>query len=73
MIEFSLPDMSCDHCVKHITQTIQTIDPNASIAVQLTLKRVSIDSKQDAALFAQALNEEGYPVASEPSEPEEKS
>ena len=61
MIEFKIDAMSCGHCVKSITQTVQTLDPQATVATDLESKKVSIDSQLDTASLKAALTEAGYP------------
>jgi len=61
MIEFTLPAMSCGHCVQAITRALQAIDPLAQIRVELDSRHVSVESARDAAEFARALDEAGYP------------
>ncbi len=63
MIEFEVKDMSCGHCVGVVTQTVQRIDPDAKVEVDLGSKKVTIKSDQDRAAFAAALTEAGYPPA----------
>lgn len=63
MIEFVLPNLSCGHCVRAVTQAAQGVDPQARVAVELEGRRVRIDSLQPDARFRQALAEAGYPVA----------
>lgn len=48
-------NMSCQHCVKTITNAINQIDPNAKVTVDLAKREVDIDSKmisQEAAIAA---------------------
>ncbi len=63
LIEFTLPDMSCGHCVRTVTQAVQQIDASARLDIDLPARRVRIDSPQPAETFAAALTEEGYPPA----------
>lgn len=60
---FTLPNLSCNHCVASVTRAIRAIDPDASIDVDLPAKRVSIDSDCDTPTLAHALDEAGYPPA----------
>jgi len=60
MIEFNLPAMTCGHCVKTVTRTVQQIDPAATVEIDLASKRVRIGSAKAAAPFGAALAEEGY-------------
>ena len=63
MIELTLPDMTCGHCVRTVTQTVQKLDPAARVEIDLPAQRVRIDSSVDAQAIAKALGEEGYPSA----------
>jgi copper chaperone len=63
MLEFNLPDMSCGHCVKSVTQAVQQVDPQARVTVDLGQKKASVDSAQDRQPFVAALTEAGYPPA----------
>ncbi len=63
MIELTLPDMTCNHCVKTVTETVQRIDPKATPQIDLAAHRVRIESAQPAEAFAKALAEEGYAPA----------
>jgi len=63
-IELTLPDMTCGHCVKTVTQTAQRLDPQARVAADLATHRVSIDSVGVAReAFEAALAAQGYPAA----------
>lgn len=63
MIELTLPTMTCGHCVKTVTQTVQRVDAAARIEIELPEHRVRIDSTMDADAFRKALEEEGYAAA----------
>ena len=63
MIEFTLPTMTCGHCVKTVTATVQRVDATAALQIDLPTHKVKIDSPLPAAAFAQALDEEGYTPA----------
>lgn len=62
-MEFEVPDMSCGHCVKAITQTLQQLDPVASISVDLSAKKVTVQTSQLREKVAAVLTEAGYPPA----------
>ena len=61
-MEFNIPDMSCGHCVGVITKTVQQLDVNAKISVDLPAKKVSVETAQDRQTVADALAEAGYPT-----------
>ena len=63
MIELTLPTMTCGHCVKVVTRTVQQVDPTATPQIDLETHRVRIESAQPAEAFARALAEEGYAPA----------
>ena len=63
MIEMTLPAMTCGHCVRSVTETVQRIDPQATLQIDLPSHLVQIDSAQPAEVFAAALAEEGYAPA----------
>lgn len=67
MIEFKLPDMSCGHCVKAVTATVQKIDLQARLEFDLPNRTVRIQTSAVEATspeaLAAALSAEGYPPA----------
>jgi copper chaperone len=62
MIELTLPAMSCSHCERAVTNAVKQVDAAAKVAVDLTTKRVRIDSALPAERFKTALAAEGYPA-----------
>jgi len=63
MIELTLPTMTCGHCVKTVTQTVQRVDAAARVEIELPEHRVRIESTKDVDAFRKALEEEGYAAA----------
>ena len=63
MIEMTLPTMTCGHCVRTVTQTVQKVDADAILQIDLPTHQVKIESSQPAAAFLAALKEEGYAPA----------
>jgi len=60
MIELRLPTMTCGHCVRTVTQTVQAIDAHAKVDIDLPAQRVRIDSQQPQQAFERALADQGY-------------
>lgn len=60
MIELTLPDMSCGHCVKTVTAVVQRVDAAAKLQIDLPTHQLRIESALPAADFERALSEEGY-------------
>ena len=63
MIELKLPTMTCGHCVRTVTETVQTVDANARLEIDLPAQRVRIESLLERQAFERALAEEGYAPA----------
>ena len=60
MIELTLPDMTCGHCVKTVTVVVQQVDASAQLQIDLPTHQVRIESLRPATDFERALAEEGY-------------
>lgn len=63
MIELTLPTMTCGHCVKVVTATVQKIDSAARLQIDLPTHKVQIDSPRPPEEFKAALAAEGYEAA----------
>jgi copper chaperone len=63
MIDLQLPDMTCGHCVKTVTATVQKLDPSAKVECDLPTHQVRIDTTLARERVVQALAIEGYPPA----------
>ncbi|HWT68277.1 MAG TPA: cation transporter [Pseudomonas sp.] len=59
---FNVEGMSCGHCVKAITQAVQSKDPAASVHVDLAAKEVGVESALTAEQVIAVISEEGYGV-----------
>ena len=62
MIELTVKDMTCNHCVGVVTKAVKSVDPNAAVNVDLPSKRVRVDSASGVDAIAKALVEAGYPA-----------
>jgi len=62
MIELSVNDMTCGHCVNAVTKALTALDPQASVDVDLAAKRVRVETRQSRATVAEALRLAGYPA-----------
>lgn len=63
MIELTLPDMTCGHCVRTITSTVQKLDAQARVQADLGRHQVQIETTAAPEQVRAALAEEGYPAA----------
>jgi copper chaperone len=59
---FSVAGMTCGHCVRAVTQAIETLDPSAKVAVDLATGTVTADSAAPRERLAAAIQAEGYEV-----------
>ena len=59
---FTVEGMTCGHCVKAVTQAVQSQDPTAEVKVDLTAKQVSVQSQLSREAIAGLIKEEGYSV-----------
>ncbi|ABA72407.1 MULTISPECIES: heavy-metal-associated domain-containing protein [Pseudomonas] len=59
---FTVEGMSCGHCVKAVTQAVQSKDPAASVRVDLAAKEVGVESALSAEQVIEAISEEGYAI-----------
>ena len=60
---FQVQGMSCGHCVGAVTQAVKSVDPQAEVKVDLASGTVEVQSQQDPAAIAKAIEEKGYRVA----------
>ena len=63
MINWTIPTLSCGHCVAAVTRTVQRVDPAAKVEIDLATKRVQIESARDPEAFRAPLADEGYAPA----------
>jgi copper chaperone len=61
MHSFTLPDMSCGHCVAAITAALKAADARAHIEIDLETKVAKVDSALPRETLSAVLNEAGYP------------
>lgn len=62
MVELEVQGMTCGGCASRVSRVAKSVDAAARVEVDLRSKRVRIDSAADAARFARALNQAGYPA-----------
>lgn len=65
MHSFTLPDMSCGHCVAAITEALKAADAQARVDIDREAKTAQVDSALPREALAAVLAEAGYPPASE--------
>jgi copper chaperone len=62
MYELQVEGMSCGGCVKSVTKSVQLIDSNAKVDVDLASKKVRVETKVSLEAVTSAIDDAGYPV-----------
>jgi copper chaperone len=62
MVELKVEGMSCQHCVASVTKAVQALDQKASVKVELSDGRVSVDTSAPRDALAAAIEDAGYTV-----------
>ena len=60
MLEFTLPTMTCGHCVGVVTEAIKQADPQASVEIDLASHRVRVETTEARETIQSAIAEAGY-------------
>ena len=62
MYQLTVDGMSCAHCSGRVTKAVQALDQGATVAIDLTTQRVTIESTVALDVLARAIDQAGYPV-----------
>ncbi|WP_255251060.1 heavy-metal-associated domain-containing protein [Pseudomonas aeruginosa] len=57
-----IKNMTCGGCARGVTATIQDVDPNAKVDVDLATKIVTVESSESIDKITEALEEDGFPA-----------
>jgi len=60
VLRFSVPDITCGHCIQTIEKAVKSADPQAQVAADLTTKEVTVRSEAEDAHIAAAIRSAGY-------------
>jgi copper chaperone len=64
VLQYRVPDMSCDHCVKVITRAVTEAVPGTVVQADLANHAVTVTGTDDRAPVERAIRAAGYtPVA----------
>jgi copper chaperone len=61
-MQFQIDAMHCGGCARGVTKAIHSVDLQAKIDVDLTMKRVTVVSDTDESAIAARLKVAGYPA-----------
>ncbi len=59
MVELKVEGMSCQHCVAAVTRAVHEIDAQASVNVELSVGRVSVETTTSRDVLAEAIEDAG--------------
>lgn len=57
-----IENMTCGGCARGVIATIQDVDPNAKVDVDLATKIVTVESSESIDKITEALEEDGFPA-----------
>ena len=60
MLEFTVRDMTCGHCVGTVTKAVKGVEPQASVDIDLEHHLVRIDGASNAQAVESAIRDAGY-------------
>lgn len=63
MLSFQIPNMTCGHCVRAVTEAVQAIDPTATVQADLPTHQVSVDTTAAREAVVTELTKAGYQPA----------
>lgn len=62
MYELQVEEMSCGHCASTVTKSVQAVDAQAKVEVDLAQRKVRVQSTAELSEIAAAIVAAGYPV-----------
>jgi copper chaperone len=64
MYELQVEGMTCGGCANSVKRSVQAVDSNAKVEVDLARKKVRIETTADVDRIKSAVVDAGYPVTS---------
>ncbi len=61
---FQVTGMTCGYCERAVTASIKALDPGAKVAVDLEAGRVTMETVMARSRIVEAIESEGYKLAS---------
>lgn len=62
MYELQVEEMSCGHCASTVTKSVQALDAQAKVEVDLAQRKVRVQSTEELNKIAAAIVAAGFPV-----------
>jgi copper chaperone len=60
MQKYKVPNMSCGHCVRTVTDAVKALDPSAAVSADLDSRELSVQTDKHADSVADAIRAAGY-------------
>jgi len=60
MYNFTVSDMTCGHCASTIEKAVKSIDPHASVTIDIPAHKVQVQTARPAEDIADAIKLAGY-------------
>lgn len=61
--QFQVQGMTCNHCVRAVTDAVRRVDAAAKVDIDLASGAVRVEAEAPRERLAQAIRDEGYAVA----------
>ncbi|EZQ17203.1 copper-binding protein [Halopseudomonas bauzanensis] len=62
-LQFNVQQMTCNNCVKHVTEALMAVAGVTDVQVSLEDSKVTVAGSADSAALISALGAAGYPAA----------
>jgi copper chaperone len=63
MLEFRIPNMTCGHCARTVTQAVRAADPAAEVQIDLPSHQVKVDTTAEREAVVARLAQVGFAPA----------
>ncbi|MCW5634438.1 MAG: heavy-metal-associated domain-containing protein [Rubrivivax sp.] len=63
MLDLQIPNMTCGHCVRAVTEAVKAADPQATVTIDLPTHQVRIETTAPREAVVAQLVEAGYEPA----------
>jgi len=61
-LKLNVPDISCEHCAKTISDSIHVMEPDAKVDVDVNAKTVTVESEASEESIKQSIVAAGYHI-----------
>jgi len=63
MLDLQIPNMTCGHCARAVTEAVKAADPEAQVVVDLPTHKVQVETRATREAVVARLAEAGYEPA----------